>query len=140
MHVSSTDRSLLKFNLASIPAGSVTNAQLKLCFASFLSLAIGRTHQIVRPTAPWAETTVTWSNQPGGNSGTAITWNVPLLVTDCVTLDVTATVQAWAGSASNFGWRITDADEATAPLVEYETRESTNASRRPTLDVTYTPP
>jgi hypothetical protein len=140
MHVSSTDRSLLKFNLASIPAGSTINsAELRLCFASFLSLAIGRTHQMVRPTAPWAESTVTWSNQPGGNSGSAITWNVPLLVTDCVTVDVKATVQAWAGSPSNFGWRITDQDELSAPHVEYVTREG-DPARRPTLNVTYTLP
>jgi hypothetical protein len=142
MHVSDADRSLIKFNLAGIPAdSSVTSAELRLCFASILSLAVGRTHEINRPTAAWAESSVTWNTQPGGNSGQTITWTVPL-ITGCISLDVKATVQAWAGSTSNFGWRITDQNESSAALadVQYVTREDADPGLRPTLNVTYTPP
>lgn len=57
---------------------------------------------------------------------------------DCVTTSVTEGVQAWISGAPNFGWRIADQDEPTAPVVDYATRENA-VSGQPTLIVTYTP-
>ena len=142
MHVNDTDRSLLQFDLASIPNGaSVSNAQLILCFSSIAPSAAGRIHELNRPTSGWTETTVTWNNQPGGNSGAAVTWTIPS-VPGCISLDVTVPVQTWVGGAVNYGWRITDQDEATAALadVQYITREDAVPGLRPTLNVTYTAP
>jgi hypothetical protein len=139
MHVSDADRSLLQFDLASIPNGaSVSNAQLVLCFASIAPSAAGRTHELNRPTSGWTETTVTWNNQPGGNSGQAVTWTIPS-IPGCVSLDVTSSLQAWVGGTANNGWRITDEDEGTAQHVEYVTREDPVSGLRPTLNVTYAP-
>lgn len=142
MRISDVNRSLLKFDVSSIPSGAtVTNAELVLCFSSILSLAAGRTHELNRATSSWAEGSVTWSNQPG-STGPAVTWTVPL-VTGCTSLDVTAAAQAWVdGSFTNDGWWITDQNESSASIlseVQYATSEDAVLGRRPTLNVTYSP-
>jgi len=49
-------------------------------------------------------------------------------------------VQPWVnGPATNFGWRIADIDEPSAPPVDYGTRENSSSGQRPKLDVTYSP-
>ena len=104
MRVSNVDRSLLEFDLSSIPGGSnVASADLRLCFTSILPLAIGRTHELNRVTGAWTESAVTWNNQPGGSAGAPVTYAVPLIALDCVHLDVTSGVQAWVGGAANEG-------------------------------------
>jgi hypothetical protein len=140
MHVSDVDRSLLRFNLSSIPTGAtVTDADLVLCYSSVLTLAAGRTHEMNRVDESWTEPGVNWNNQPGGNSGSAISWTVPL-VTGCFQVDVTDPVGEWVSDGNNFGWRITDEDESSAPHVEYATRQNGVVGLRPTLNVTYTLP
>jgi hypothetical protein len=142
MLVGDTNRSLLIFNLSSIPVGStVTSAELVLCFSSILSASAGRTHEMNRVSASWTELGVTWNNQPGGNSGQAITWQVPSL-TGCISIDVKTPVEAWVTSGSNLGWRISDQGENGGILneVQYATRENGVAGRRPTLNTTYTTP
>jgi hypothetical protein len=142
MRVNDTNRSLLQFDVSGIPNGAtVTNAELVLCFSSILSLAVGRTHELNRPSSSWIETAVTWNNQPGGNSGQAITWNIPL-ITGCISLDVKAPVQDWVTNGNNDGWRISDQNESSALLadVEYHTREGSVSGLRPTLNITYSPP
>jgi hypothetical protein len=52
---------------------------------------------------------------------------------------VTTDVQAWVLVAPNFGWRIADIDEPTAPVVDWGTHENLTTADRPTLSVTYTP-
>ena len=143
MRVGGTDRSLLRFDVSGIPNGAtVTNAELILCYSSILSLAAGRTHELNRPTSSWTETGVTWNNQPGGNSGSAVTWTIPL-ITGCTSLDVKVPVQDWVTNGNNDGWRITDQNEGSASglaTVEYATREDSVSGLRPTLNVTYTLP
>ncbi|MGH2400347.1 MAG: DNRLRE domain-containing protein, partial [bacterium] len=80
MHVDSTERSFLLFDLSTMPVGSnVASAELVLCDASILPLALGRTHELHRVGSAWTEAGLTWSNQPGGNPGDAIPFNVPLV-------------------------------------------------------------
>jgi hypothetical protein len=57
----------------------------------------------------------------------------------CTFASVKEDVTAWVLGAPNFGWRIADQDEGTAPHVEYATREEPVSNLRPTLSVTYTP-
>jgi hypothetical protein len=59
----------------------------------------------------------------------------------CVTLDVTADVQAFVDGSSNFGWRLCDANEATGNNSEaiFGSRDGSSANQ-PHLDVVYLPP
>jgi hypothetical protein len=142
MQISDIKRSLLKFDVSSIPAGStVTSAELVLCFSSILSLAVGRTHELNLANSAWTEAGVTWSNQPAAAAGQPVTWSVPLIA-GCISVDATVGVQAWVDSGVNNGWLITDQDEPSAGSlseVQYATREDPATARRPTLNVTYTP-
>ena len=136
-------RSFVSFDLTAIPAGSTVNqAVLTLCFAvNPIAGAQGRVHELLRAQSAWSELTLTWNNQPGvsGLSGPPATITVPATA-QCVTFTVTNDVQSSVGGGSNFGWRVSDADE-TGPNSDtmYGTRESATAAERPRLDVTYTP-
>jgi hypothetical protein len=90
---------------------------------------------------PWTELGVNWNNQPGGNSGSAVEWTVPL-VAGCTLIDVKDPVQNWVDGSTNQGWRITDQGEDGGALnqVSYVTREDSVPGLRPTLNVTYTLP
>jgi hypothetical protein len=139
MHVANIERSLLLFDLSEIPIGAnVSSAEVVLCALSIDPGAAGRTHQITRPTSNWTEAGVTWNNQPGGNTGSAMPFTVPA-APGCLSVDVTPALQALAQGGANYGFRITDQDESSAPHVEYATREDAVPGLRPTLNVTFTP-
>jgi hypothetical protein len=139
MNVDKKDRSLLMFDLSSIPPGATVNsALLTLCLVVDPGgAAVGRTHELRRGTAPWTEMGVTWNTQPTVAPTFTTALTVPATA-QCVSVDATADVQAWVDGAANCGWRITDQDEANAAPVTYGTRESA-LGLRPQLDVTYTP-
>ncbi|MCH8920266.1 MAG: DNRLRE domain-containing protein [Chloroflexi bacterium] len=132
-------RSLVQFDVSSIPAGStVTAATLTLCAAVVPGST--RTHDVHRVTAVWDET-VTWNNQPTvvPQKVSASTPATPA----CMTWTVTADVQLWVDGTANNGWRIEDANEGSniLHLAQYRTREeSVVTAERPDLDVTYTAP
>ena len=98
------NRSLVLFDMSSIPAGcTIESATLRLYASSWTN---GRTLRALRVTANWTENGVTWSNQPSTN-GTASTtssgsgyrqWNV------------TSQVQSMV-SGPNYGFLIRDASE-----------------------------
>ena len=133
-------RSLVQFDVSSIPAGStVSAATLTLCAAVVPGTT--RTHDVHRVTSGWVESTVTWNNQPTvvPQKVSASTPATPA----CMTWTVTATVQGWIDGTANNGWRIEDANEGSniLHLAQYRTREeSVVTSERPDLDVTYTAP
>lgn len=127
-------------NACSIPAGAkVREASLVLHLAT--APTSGRTHEAVRITETWAETTLTWLNKPsaaasatastttGTTSGVELTW--------AVTADVQAFVD---GSVANHGWLIRDAAEgaAIARQAAFTSREQTPSSH-PKLVVEYHP-
>jgi len=135
-------RALVRFNLSSIPSGAVIqSATLKL----FMNNAPGssRTHQVHRVTADWEEKDpggVTWNTQPSvdGLSSSNITGTTNNVY---VRWNVTADVQGFVnGSFPNYGWRIKDSVENESPKkeAEYRTREWSNASQRPMLEIVYT--
>ena len=122
-----TRRSFVKFDLSTIPAGSIIDsATLRL----FLQNAPGssRTDDVYRVTgADWAEGTITWNNAPavaatptdsnatGTTAGAWIDW------------DVTEDVVAFkAGTYSNYGWRINDNDETVNVVCRYRSKRLSN--------------
>jgi len=134
-------RTFLRFNLASctIPSSArVLSGRMRL----FMSSAPGatRTYQAHRMTASWAETSLTWNNQPG----VAATPSATVLTgtTSNVTLewDVVADVRTFvAGTATNNGWRIADSVESNTGESQFRSREHGTATQRPSLVVTYYP-
>jgi hypothetical protein len=137
MSVGSQQRSFVMFDISSIPAGAtVSAASLTLCRTNGSGGA--RTHELRAATSAWSESGVTWNTQPSlaGSSGATI--SVPSSA-GCVTTDVKNDVQAWILAAPNFGWRIADIAELTAPLVDWATHEEPSTGLRPSLSVTYTP-
>lgn len=137
MLVGPQERSFLRFDLSGIPAGAtITVAELTVCRAN--SSGSARTHELRAATTAWTETGLTWNTMPSLAASAIHTIAVPSS-TGCVVTSVKEDVQAWVLGAASFGWRITDLDEASAPLVAYQTREEPVSGLRPTLQVTYTP-
>jgi len=127
----------LMFDLSSIPPGAIVSAaSLRLCRVN--SSGSARTHELLAATSAWTEAGLTWNTQPSQAISATHTIAVPSSA-GCITTSVREDVQAWIFTAANFGWRIADQDEPTAPLVDYATRENVDSGQRPTLSVTYTP-
>jgi hypothetical protein len=133
-------RSFVRFDLSSIPAGSTIGAAtLTLCMSSWVSDAIGRVHELHLATGSWTETGITWNNQPTVAASTTDTATVSL---GCLDWAVTSDVQDWLDGTSNYGWRVKDSSESSSglPVAWYYTRESSVTAERPELEVVYTPP
>jgi hypothetical protein len=141
--LSANMRAFVQFSLAScsIPANAlITVGELKLFMNS--PPTASRTYEAHRVTASWAETTVTWTNQPA--VAASATASVATGTTSSVTLkwNVTSDVQAFVDTtASNFGWRIKDQteDAATARTGQFRSAEYGTISQRPVLDISYYP-
>ena len=135
-------RSLVSFDVSSIPSGSTINsATLILCLsADPQSGAQGRTHELRLVTSSWIETTVVWNDQPTVSGTATATITVPTTA-QCLTFSVTADVQSWVDGTSNYGWRLSDQTEGVSNGdVDYRSRENATTDERPELKVTYTPP
>jgi hypothetical protein len=151
-------RMYVRFDLTqcspAVPPTAVVRLGTLRLFSTALPAAC-RTIDIFRVTAAWAETTLTWNNQP---FGTAI--NNPATATRIGSFDVgtpagcgnatnnmyisgatlTADVAAFvAGSATNFGWMLRDdaEDSATTRTWTAATKELGTLGRAPQLIVTY---
>lgn len=133
-------RALVQFDVSSISAGSVISVgTLTLCLSPGNN-SPGHVHELRMVTSAWSEAGVIWTNQPSV-SGT-VTDSLTIPASDqCMSLDVTADVQAWVDGTTNYGWRHNDQDETGGGAkVDYWTREHGTAGLRPTLDVSYAPP
>jgi hypothetical protein len=100
-----------------------------------------RTYEVHRATGSWSEATVTWNNQPSVVG--AATDSASSGTQNNVTLswDVTSDVQLFvSGQASNFGWRLSDAQEGSSSSREarFRSSEASQSTARPKLVVTYT--
>ncbi|MFZ4523367.1 MAG: DNRLRE domain-containing protein [Bacteroidales bacterium] len=136
-------RSLIKFDLTSIPAGAiVTNARLTLYYDA--SIAIGQQYganaSFLQPiTADWDQMTTTWNNKPPVNTVGQISVPATLSLTeDLADIDMTALVQGWVNDpATNFGFSHRMQVEVTYCSVVYSSSNKPIAAKRPKLVVTY---
>lgn len=145
-------RSVVRFDLSAIPAGSqVTAATLELYLST--APAATRTYHVHRVTRAWVEAEVTWNEAANGVPWTTAGGDYQATPSASVTTgtvsgvwlvwDVTADVQAWySGAAPNHGLLVKDSVEnsTTAYTGTFATREHGTATLRPRLVVTYTPP
>ena len=131
-----TKMSLIRVNVAEIPAGSlVEQATLSL----YLYSGSGdRTVGVHRITAAWGETTVTWNNFGAAYEITPLA-TFSALGTGWKSADVSDLVQSWvAGAQSNWGFLLHD--PSTTQYETYYASEYGTVSRRPKLEITYRPP
>jgi hypothetical protein len=112
-----------------------------------------RTYNINRVTGPcpeasitcWTEGGLTWSNQPTVAAGVTSTLSLSSTSTTGVyyAIDVTTDLAAIvAGTASNYGWRISDSAEGNAStniLVSFDSKNVDLAARAPELVIVYSP-
>ncbi|MDO8688675.1 MAG: DNRLRE domain-containing protein, partial [Dehalococcoidia bacterium] len=138
----SNRRTFVAFGLSSIPSGTpVQSAKLRLFMTQ--SPASSRTYNASRVTAVWAQSTMTWNNQPpvapSATSSTATGTNVNVWLTWDVTPDVQAFVN---GTLPNYGWRIKDGVESDSGtfLSVFDSQSSRVPGQRPQLVIDYTAP
>lgn len=150
-------RTYVKFDLSgctpSIPASATVRGATLRLYASALPTTC-RTLDIFRTTSTWAESTVTWNNQPFGTTlnnpaNTARTDSVDVgSASGCQNAsigyitgaDVTTDVAAFvAGTATNYGWMIRDDSESsgTARTVTFSAKNLATLAQAPQLVVTY---
>lgn len=144
-------RSLVQFDLSSIPAGDViTSATLNLWGDNSFGTGVSTT-EIYRVTNPWVEMQATWLDRqtgvpwstPGGDSvGTTGVANVNPYATwtgnqvsQWYTFNITSLVSEWhAGTHANYGLHMLGPD--TNRLI-YASKEHSQVSLRPYLTVTH---
>ena len=135
-------RSILRFNIGTcnIPATAlISSAALSLTVSS--GPGTSRTYGVHRVNGTWAEGTVTFQNQPAftaAATSTVTTGAAPTRLSWSVLSDVSSFA---AGTTSNNGWVVKDANESASPGVEtiFPTREAAAAASRPTLVIGYYP-
>ncbi len=145
-------RTLVAFSLPSLPSGAtVQSATLKLFMKDAPSDS--RSYDVYRNTADWVEGDggsnnnpageVTWANKPAtavSSSATAVTGKTNNVV---LSWNVTADVAGfYTASYSNYGWTIRDQNESSDQSREgkFRSREHSDSSQRPVLEITYTLP
>ncbi|WP_437961392.1 DNRLRE domain-containing protein [Sorangium sp. So ce119] len=129
-------RSLLKFDVGFIPAGSVIDsATLKLYQVWRTGESTVRVHKV---TSPWSEATATWASSASSyDAAVASTIAAPSQIAGFVTADLTALVQGWSDAGDNQGIAL---EEDLVLKTEFKSSEEANAARRPMLSVCYTAP
>jgi RHS repeat-associated protein len=151
-------RSLLKFNLSSVPAGAViTGAQLTLNRVG-AAATTAQPYELHAVTREWLEGESTWQNAKGNQTWAAAGGDLDPAVIDglktiaptgasAVTWNVTASVaQALAAGGQNLGLLLKSQVEDTAAVreLQFASSDSLDASKGPTLTITYeediTPP
>jgi hypothetical protein len=146
-------RSIVKFNLSAIPAGSKINAAyLQLYYYSApLGNPAGRTYNAYRLTEDWTELGSTWNSRdtgvpwtiPGGlwTSEDSASSIVPLTTNEWMGWIVTDIVKDWIENGQpNNGFIIRDPNDGVAgtdAAARFYTRD--NADSWPVLTIDYTP-
>ncbi|MGB9760163.1 MAG: OmpL47-type beta-barrel domain-containing protein [Thermoproteota archaeon] len=144
-------RSFVRFDLSSIPPGSVIDsATLNL----FMAKAPSQSRKItcLRVKEPWNESTIAWSNSPstvayesietGVSSNVWLSYRVGPWITAFTSGDL-------VNYEPNYGWALKDSAEGPKSadeqsdfdfLIEICSKEYSDSSKRPYLEVSYYPP
>jgi hypothetical protein len=142
----SNARSLLRFDLSSIPTGAtVTNATLSLYFNPTSSNGDHQGDNVAllqRVTSAWNEDLVTWDSQPGTTTVDQVVMPATISSTeDRPDIDVTALAQAMvADPAQNYGLLFRMQDETAYRRMNFASSDHPDPALHPRLVVTYTDP
>jgi hypothetical protein len=150
-------RLYLKFDLTrcspAVPSSAIVLVANLRLYASAIPSSC-RTHDIFRVTATWAESTITWTNQPLGTTVNSPpqaqrTASMNIGSGTCTNATANAYVSGWtvttdvqsfvAGTTTNFGWMIRDDVENStlAAASTYSTKNLGTLAQSPQLVVTY---
>jgi hypothetical protein len=137
-------QSLVRFDLSSIPSGSVVTSAKVTLYATTNTTANVRVHRV---TAPWSESTVSWQSFAGAydstvaatfSSGPAQVFSNPAAAPAYAqTFDITGLAQSWVnGTSGNYGVLLEQ------PLVSgvftfYRTSEWSPTSYQPSMTICY---
>ena len=141
-----TIRSLIKFNLTEIPAGSTVNAGLLTLFgyddASYHTssdLSGSNEAFLQRVTSPWDESTVTWNTQPSiTTEGQVLLPPVGTGVIDIENANITGLVQVMVDDpANNFGMMYRLVTEEYYRRLVFASSDNPDSTLWPRLDVYY---
>jgi hypothetical protein len=144
----SNGRSLMQFDLTSIPTGSVVqSAYLSLYFdptssnGQHSSLSGPNDAYLSEISSYWDETTVTWNNQPGTSSTNQVYLPQSISPTqDYLNMDATAMIQDFVNNpAQNYGMMLQLATEQYYRSLIFASSDHPNPALHPKLVVTYTP-
>lgn len=132
------NRSVLQFDLSSIPSTAIINtAKLTL---------YGSAHSGINPsylrknTSSWNETTVTWNTAPATSTVNQISLAQSTVATQTYTMDVKTFVQDMVNvPATNFGWTLIKQDENSIGSLVFNSSD-VRYSSRPLLEISYTIP
>ncbi len=142
-------RSFFKFDLSTIPAGSVINsASLSLFYPDSNGFANSPqqplTHSnaslLQRVVSPWQENLITWNNQPGVsplNTDTLAESTLP--DQDYLNIDVAGLIQNMVDSG-NYGFALRLIIEQQYARLFFASGDNPDSSKHPLLEITYTPP
>jgi hypothetical protein len=127
--------SLIQFDLSTLPGGVTGSSVSKAVLRLFVNkLGSTGTFNVQYATSAWNEATVTNGTAPSLGSMIQANVNVPL-ENAFVAIDVTAAVQAWLNGTANNGFALTPI-AGSKMIAAFDSKEATNTSHEPTLDIT----
>lgn len=145
---SSNVRSLIQFDLSSIPTNAVvTDARFSLYYNSsspegthFNTFFTPNTSYLRRVTSAWSEYSVTWNNQPSVTTTNQVSLAATTSSTQNFTnINIKSFVQYWVNNPSqNFGMQFRVQTEAKYRKLIFASSDHSTPSLRPKLVVTYT--
>jgi hypothetical protein len=137
-------RSLLKFDLSSIPSGAIiTDAKLSLrcnIYSGHAQLQSGEnTSYLQKITSPWQENTVTWNSQPSTTPLNQVVLPTSLINTeDYLNIDVTTLInEMFADQNQNYGFMLKLSTEDLFRCVVFSSSDCADNVLWPKLVVTY---
>ncbi|MDP2953077.1 MAG: DNRLRE domain-containing protein, partial [Chloroflexota bacterium] len=132
-------RTFLQFSTAGVPpTATVVSATLRLYM--FGAPAATGNYDAHRATATWAESTITWANQPAVAASASATTATGTTANVWLGWTVTSDTQGFVnGSLANYGWRLKDQVESSATdrLARFYSKEQTGVTQDPQLVVAY---
>jgi hypothetical protein len=127
----------VKFDTTScnFPSGATVDSAT-LTMNQITAPGSSRTYDVYRVTGSWAASTLTWSNQPSVATSATASVTIPA-TTGAVSIPVTADAADYlAGTATNNGWRISDASSGNSNS-QFASSENATVGNRPSLTITY---
>jgi hypothetical protein len=136
-------KSLLKFDLSSLPAGrNIISAKISLYWDALASAGqtVGNNQsKLSRVTSGWNENAVTWSSLPSISPTDNIILSASNTATDdYIDQDVTDMVKSmYINQSSNYGFLIEQTSKSTYRSMKFASSDHTVASKRPKLVITF---
>jgi hypothetical protein len=140
-------RSLIQFDLGALPAGAVIKSAKLFLYCDTLnytkghsSLSSSNAAQLLRVKQAWAESTVTWDNQPETDTDTtgAVKLAQSASAKQNYAVDVTAMIAAmFADSAKNHGFLLRTVAETPYNAIMFGSGDHKDSALHPKLEVEY---